>query len=106
MAEAQAVPGIEGVEISVALHHTVTPLPEGESYLGFIFAGGETPAAVEAALRAAHAKLRFTIVPEIGLLSKARAGSCGVLFCPARSNAAGGTAPARGPIRARGDGQA
>ena len=49
MAEAQAVPGIEGVEISVALHHMVTPLPEGESYLGFIFARGETPAAVEAA---------------------------------------------------------
>jgi len=65
--EAQAVPGIEGLEISVALHHTVTPLPEGESYLGFIFARGETPAAVEAALRAAHGKLRFTIVPEIDL---------------------------------------
>ena len=67
VAEAQAVPGIEGVEISVALHHTVTPLPEGESYLGFIFARGETPAAVEASLREAHAQLRFTIVPEIDL---------------------------------------
>ncbi len=65
--EAEAVPGIEGVEISVALHHTVTPLPEGESYLGFIFARGETPAEVEASLRAAHGKLRFTIVPEIEL---------------------------------------
>lgn len=67
VAEAQAVPGIEGVEISVALHHTVTPLPEGESYLGFIFARGETPAAVEASLREAHGKLHFTIVPEIDL---------------------------------------
>jgi biotin carboxylase len=67
VAEVQAVPGIEGVEISVALHHTVTPLPEGESYLGFIFARGETPAAVEASLREAHGKLRFTIVPEIEL---------------------------------------
>ena len=65
--EAQAVAGIEGVEISVALHHTVTPLPEGESYLGFIFARGETPAAVEESLREAHGKLRFTIVPEIEL---------------------------------------
>jgi hypothetical protein len=61
------VPGIEGVEISVPLHHTVTPLPEGDSYLGFIFARGETPGEVEAALRAAHAHLRFTIVPEINL---------------------------------------
>ena len=67
VAEAEAVPGIEGVEISVALHHTVTPLPEGESYLGFIFARKETPAAVEASLREAHGKLRFTIVPEIDL---------------------------------------
>lgn len=65
--DAQAVPGIEGVEISVALHHTVTPLPEGESYLGFIFARGDTPAAVEEALRAAHARLHFEIVPEIEL---------------------------------------
>jgi biotin carboxylase len=67
VAAAEAVDGIEGVEISVGLHHTVTPLPEGESYLGFIFARGATPAAVEASLRAAHAALRFTIVPEIEL---------------------------------------
>jgi biotin carboxylase len=67
VAAAQAVEGIESVEISVGLHHAVTPLPEGESYLGFIFARGETPAAVEASLRAAHAELRFTIVPEIEL---------------------------------------
>jgi biotin carboxylase len=68
VAEAAVVAGIEGVEMSVALHHMVTPLPEGEAYLGFIFARGETPGAVEAALREAHGKLRFTIVPEIGLL--------------------------------------
>ena len=38
------------------------------SFLGFIFARGAPPAAVEEALRAAHARLRFTIVPEIGLV--------------------------------------
>ena len=38
------------------------PLPEGAGYLGFIFARGETPAAVEAALREAHAALRFDMV--------------------------------------------
>jgi hypothetical protein len=64
---AKAVAGIEGVEIGVALHHTVTPLPEGESYLGFIFARGQSPEEVEAALRRAHGHLRFTIVPEIDL---------------------------------------
>jgi hypothetical protein len=40
------------------------PLPEGDSYLGFIFADGETPAVVETALRAAHAQLRFEVMPE------------------------------------------
>jgi hypothetical protein len=41
----------------------VTPLPEGSSYLGFIFARAENPAAAEEALRAAHGKLRFDIAP-------------------------------------------
>lgn len=66
---AAALPGIDGVEITARLHHPITPLPEGESYLGFIFAHGEAPAAVEAALRAAHRQLTFTIVPELELLA-------------------------------------
>jgi hypothetical protein len=44
------------------------PLPEGASYLGFIFAHGETPADVERALRQAHACLRFVIDPEVPML--------------------------------------
>lgn len=64
---ARAVPGIEDVEISAALHQTITPLPEGQSYLGFLFARGATPAQVETALRQAHACLRFTITPEFEL---------------------------------------
>jgi hypothetical protein len=43
------------------------PLPEGDSYLGFIFARGATPAEVEAALRVAHSRLRFDIKPSIPL---------------------------------------
>lgn len=65
--QAKAVPLIEGVEITAKLNYPLVPLPEGESYLGFIFARGETPAAVEAALRSAHAELHFTIAPEIPL---------------------------------------
>jgi biotin carboxylase len=61
--EASAVPGVEGVVISVRVGETVVPLPEGASYLGFIFARADTPAGVEAALRAAHARLAFTIAP-------------------------------------------
>ena len=61
--EAEVVPNITGVEISIRPHTVVTPLPEGSSYLGFIFARAETPAAAEEALRTAHSKLRFDIAP-------------------------------------------
>lgn len=39
----------------------VVPLPEGGEYLGFVFSRGDTPAAVEAALRRAQALLAFEI---------------------------------------------
>ncbi|MCB0122836.1 MAG: ATP-grasp domain-containing protein [Caldilineaceae bacterium] len=64
---AAAVDGITGVEITARIGYPIQPLPEGESYLGFLFAKGETPAAVEAALRMAHEQLHFVIVPEIAL---------------------------------------
>ncbi|MCI0393332.1 MAG: ATP-grasp domain-containing protein [Chloroflexi bacterium] len=67
---AAAVHLVEGVEITARLNYSLTPLPEGDSYLGFIFARGESPAAVEAALREAHSKLRFEIAPEIPLTLK------------------------------------
>jgi biotin carboxylase len=65
--EAQAVPLVENVEITARISYPLVPLPEGDSYLGFVFARGESPAAVEQALRRAHAELRFEIVPELGL---------------------------------------
>lgn len=68
LAEAQAVSGIEEIDVTIRPGNRVTPLPEGNSYLGFIFARGETPDEVEAALRAAHRQLRFTILPEIYLM--------------------------------------
>lgn len=64
---AAAIPGITGAEITARLGYPINPLPEGESYLGFLFAKGETPEKVEETLRAAHAALHFTIVPEIAL---------------------------------------
>lgn len=65
--QAQAVAGIEAVDISAPLHNPIVPLPEGDSYLGFIFARGESPEDVEAALREAHACLDFRIVPLVSL---------------------------------------
>ena len=59
--DARAVDGIDGVEITVPIGQTVRTLPEGDRYLGFIFASGDDPAHVEAALRTAHATLRISI---------------------------------------------
>ncbi|MBP6471524.1 MAG: ATP-grasp domain-containing protein [Chloroflexi bacterium] len=66
---ATAVPLIESVEITAPLHNPLVPLPEGESYLGFIFARGESATAVEAALRVAHQQLHFTISPMLPINS-------------------------------------
>ena len=65
--EAAAVPGITGVEISARLNYPIVPLPEGASYLGFIFARGDDPAAVESAIREAHFHLKIRIDPMLGL---------------------------------------
>ena len=66
--EAQDLPLIEKVEITAKLNNLLTPLPEGDSYLGFIFARGPSPEVVEDALREAHRRLHFTIAPELPLL--------------------------------------
>ena len=63
--ESKAVSGIEDVTISAHLGQRLVPLPEGSQYLGFIFARGESPEAVEAALRESHSKLEFVIEPTV-----------------------------------------
>jgi biotin carboxylase len=64
-AEARGVPGIEDVAITAKPEQDLVPLPEGSSYLGFIFARAASPQEVEAALRKAHRHLRFDIVPSL-----------------------------------------
>ncbi|MBV9709007.1 MAG: phosphoribosylglycinamide synthetase, partial [Chloroflexi bacterium] len=66
---AEAVPLVTGVQITAKLHHQLVPLPEGASYLGFIFARGDTPAEVEHALRVAHKQLHFEIRRELLVLN-------------------------------------
>jgi biotin carboxylase len=61
--KAQRIEGVDEVNIQVPSGHPIQTLPEGSSYLGFIFAQGETPAQVEAALRQAHACLHIVIDP-------------------------------------------
>jgi hypothetical protein len=67
--EARAVPGVEDVVITMDVGREVEPLPEGDAYLGFAFARAETPAEVEAALRAAHARLGIDIRPSLPTVS-------------------------------------
>ncbi len=65
--EARAVPGVTGIEITAPCNQPIVPLPEGESYLGFIFAEGATAADADRALREAHEMLDFRIDPMIPL---------------------------------------
>jgi len=58
---ARAVAGIDDVVITAKQGQLLVPLPEGASYLGFLFARGNSAADVESALRRSHAELRFQI---------------------------------------------
>ena len=60
---ARALADIDDVTISIPIGETLVPAPEGNRYLGFIFASGDTPEAVEVALRVAHDELEFTVEP-------------------------------------------
>jgi ATP-grasp domain/L-amino acid ligase C-terminal domain 2/ATP-grasp N-terminal domain len=62
---ARAVTGIDDVRITAKTDQLLLPLPEGASYLGFIFAHGADGRSVEHALREAHENLEFTIDPEV-----------------------------------------
>ena len=66
--EAKAVAGIDDLQITAKTDQLLVPLPEGASYLGFIFAHADTPDAIERSLRDAHARLRFSIDPEVPML--------------------------------------
>jgi len=66
--DARRVPDVVDLKITAKPDTKLIPLPEGKSYLGFIFAHAPTAAAVEQALRAAHSKLRFQIDREIAVV--------------------------------------
>jgi len=60
-AEAAAVPGITGLTITIPAGQRILPLPDGDRYLGFIFAEARTTHDVENALTAARDRLRVVI---------------------------------------------
>ena len=65
---ARRIAGIDDVIITAKPESTLVPLPEGRSYLGFIFATGDSPAFVEEALRRAHERLDFSIDRDVTLI--------------------------------------
>lgn len=61
------VPGIEGLSITIPRGSPIVPLPEGDRYLGFVFARAATPVAVETALREAWAALDVIVEAAIAV---------------------------------------
>jgi hypothetical protein len=51
--EAHSIPGVTGIDFTVTPGSTIAAPPEGERYLGFVYARGERPEQVESALRKA-----------------------------------------------------
>jgi biotin carboxylase len=58
---ARQVPGVTDVQITAKTDQQLVPLPEGSSYLGFIFARAQRPETITRALREAHESLEFSI---------------------------------------------
>lgn len=64
VAAARAVPMVTGIDLTAHPGEVLVPWPEGSRYPGFIFARGDDPQSVEAALRAAHGQLEFVLESE------------------------------------------
>ena len=64
---ASRLPGIREVSITVREGYELIPLPEGGTYLGFVFALGEDPAGVEASLRRAQEAIRVIVAPSLAV---------------------------------------
>ena len=65
--EASRIPGIREVSITVREGYELAPLPEGGTYLGFVFALGDAPAEVEASLRRAQGAIRVIVAPSLAV---------------------------------------
>jgi biotin carboxylase len=66
--EALRTPGVDDVVITAKTGQRLLPLPEGASYTGFIFAGGDDTGSVESALRTAHSRLNFEILSSLDVI--------------------------------------
>ncbi len=61
--EANKIKYIDKIDIIIREGHELVPLPEGNQYLGYIFASADKPEQVTAAIREAYAHLKFVTAP-------------------------------------------
>ena len=59
--EARTIPNITGVDITIKVGSEVLAPPDGDRYLGFVFARADTPDAVESALREAETTIAVLV---------------------------------------------
>ncbi|HTA43952.1 MAG TPA: ATP-grasp domain-containing protein [Bryobacteraceae bacterium] len=65
---ARSVAGVDDIVVTAKQGQKLVPLPEGASYVGFIFATARDAASVEDSLRRAHAKLKFEILASLDVV--------------------------------------
>ncbi len=61
--EASRIKHIDKIDIIIREGHELVPLPEGNQYLGYIFASAEKPEQVTVAIQQAYACLEFVTTP-------------------------------------------
>ena len=61
--DAKRVEHIDKIDVIIPQGHELVPLPEGNQYLGYIFATANTPEQATEAIRQAHDKLDFITAP-------------------------------------------
>ena len=59
--EARAIPNITGIDITINVGSEILAAPDGDRYLGFVFARADTPDSVESALREAKATIAVLV---------------------------------------------
>jgi hypothetical protein len=69
LGQALQVAGIEDIVITAKPGQMMVPLPEGASYLGFIFARGSTADCVNSVLRQSHSLLQFSFATSLPVVS-------------------------------------
>jgi biotin carboxylase len=69
--DAGNIEGVEDIVITARIGRSIRKLPEGDAYLGFAFATGDTPEAVEGILREVHETLQVEITPGLGIVTPA-----------------------------------